>query len=286
MKFSIIVPFLNEECFLKQCIDALQDQKIPRDQYELIFIDNGSTDNSAKIVKSYPDILYLTESIKDAYLARNRGIQAAKGEIILFIDADCIATKELLKAYEQAFQNPALGIVIGRLNFPRPVSFLVKYYEDYYATKMRLMASMLPRETCYGHAGNMAVRANLFKVLGLFAPMPIVGDAEIVQKYLKHAPEERMAYLDQAVVTHMEVISAFSLLKKLYSYGIYSKTLSQSSAFRVATMQEKLLTLSSCIKENGFSVIQQLLLTSALIIHYCAFALGCLKVSMFGSKVS
>jgi glycosyltransferase involved in cell wall biosynthesis len=284
MKLSIIVPFLNEEVYLEACIAALKNQTLDRFQYELIFIDNGSTDSSAEIIKNHPDIIYLSESIRDAYIARNRGIQHAKGKVIVFIDADCIAEANLLKAYADAFDNPNLGIALGRINFPKNSGVILNYYEAYYATKMRLMASVLPAETCYGHAGNMAVRSDLFKVLGLFAPMPIVGDAEIVQKYLKLFPQSRIAYLDHAAVTHMEVGSSAALLKKLYSYGIYSKTFSQSSSFRVANMKEKLLTLTSCITENSYSKLEQLQLTLTLAVHYLAFSLGCLKVSLFSSR--
>lgn len=275
--FSVIVPFLNEERYLGLCIEALQGQTISREQYELIFIDNGSTDASAAIVKKHPDVILLNEPQKDAYIARNRGIEQARGKFILFTDADCVVSPNWLQVYGKAFQDEAIGIASGRLRFPEGGSRLIRYYDDYYATKMRMMATTLPRETCYGHAGNMGVRKELFSTLGLFSPMPIVGDAEIVQKYLTRFPESRVAYLHEAAVTHLEVNSSGALLKKLYRYGIYSQTFSRHSDFRVANSNEKLLTLCRCIKENHYSPLMQMQLIFSLVVHYFAFALGCAR---------
>jgi glycosyltransferase involved in cell wall biosynthesis len=279
MKFSVIVPFLNEAEYLETCIHSLKQQTLNKSEYELIFIDNGSTDGSAEIIKKYPDIIYLSEPIKDAYIARNRGIQVAKGDIIVFTDADCAVSANWLATYDSAFEDESIDMAIGYINFPGQTSSpLLRYYEAYYASKMRLMTTALPRETCYGHAGNMAVRSRVFSELGLFSPMPIVGDAEIVQKYLQKYPNRMLAYLHDARATHLEVYSGKILLKKLYYYGVYSKTFSNHSNFRVANMQEKLLTLSRCIAENNYSILQQIGLISALIIHYLAFAFGCFRV--------
>ena len=215
MKFSVIVPFLNEEKYIAQCIDALRNQTYSQNDFELIFVDNGSTDKSGEIVRSYSDIKYLLEEHKDAYVARNLGASKASGEILVFIDADCIASANLLSEYANAFSDTNVSLAFGRLSFPKNISRLLQYYEDYNRTKMRLMASSLPRESCYGHAGNMVIRASLFSDLGQFCRMPIVGDAEIVQKYFEHYPDDRFSYLDAAEVTHVEVESIWSLLKKL-----------------------------------------------------------------------
>jgi glycosyltransferase involved in cell wall biosynthesis len=279
MKFSVIVPFLNEEEHIEHCLQALAAQTLPDDQFELIFVDNGSTDRSPSIAKSWPGVRCLSEPIKDPYLARNRGIGEARGEIIVFTDADCIATPNWLEAYLRAFSNPAVDMVLGDIKFPGS-SGLLRYYEAYFTTKMRLMTSTFPRETCYGHAGNMALRASLFQELGVFPPMPIVGDADIVQKYLQRFPTRRLVFVPEAEVTHLEVTTAAELLKKLYSYGTYAKTFSNKTDFRVSSLREKLLTLSACASEHRYGIGQQLQLLGALIIHYAAFALGCCKATL------
>jgi glycosyltransferase involved in cell wall biosynthesis len=84
MLFSIIVPFLNEERWLPGCLDALDAQTLDRSLFELIFVDNGSTDRSVEIVTTHGGVRLLHEPQRDPYLARNRGIAAACARQIVF----------------------------------------------------------------------------------------------------------------------------------------------------------------------------------------------------------
>src|SRR5690349_8986460 len=148
MRFSIIVPFLNEERYIETCIQSLENQRFPRGQYEIIFVDNGSTDRSAELVRRHPGIILLSEAQPDPYLARNTGIRAARGEIIVFTDADCEADSGLLASFDRTFAYGTVRMAFGRLSFP-PGGRLLRYYEEFYATRMRLAATVLPREICF-----------------------------------------------------------------------------------------------------------------------------------------
>jgi glycosyltransferase involved in cell wall biosynthesis len=88
MIFSVIVPFLNEEQQIEQCIQALLNQTLDTKSYELIFVDNGSTDRSPEIVRKYSAIQLLHETRRDPYLARNRGIHEAKSPWIAILNND------------------------------------------------------------------------------------------------------------------------------------------------------------------------------------------------------
>ena len=77
MDISIIVPFLNEERYIRRCLESLLDQDFDRSRYEVIFIDNGSSDASAEIVKGFPAVQLLTEEKGQVYTARNTGIGVA-----------------------------------------------------------------------------------------------------------------------------------------------------------------------------------------------------------------
>ena len=89
LRFSVVVPFLDESQWLPETLAALDRQTFPSASYELIFVDNGSSDDSAEIVGRHPRIQLLHEPRRDPYLARNRGIDAARGEYVVFLDADC-----------------------------------------------------------------------------------------------------------------------------------------------------------------------------------------------------
>lgn len=90
MTISIIIPIYNAELYLRQCIDSILSQSIS--DYEIILINDGSTDNSLSICKQYAEIhkniSILNEKNEGVSASRNKGLNVAKGEWIIFIDAD------------------------------------------------------------------------------------------------------------------------------------------------------------------------------------------------------
>lgn len=91
IKISTIVPVYNAAPYLRECIESLVNQ-FTTDSLEFIFVDDGSTDDSASIIESYmendPRILLLKQENKGAGIARNYGLSVAKGEYVHFLDAD------------------------------------------------------------------------------------------------------------------------------------------------------------------------------------------------------
>lgn len=86
-KFSIVIPCYNEEKYIERCLNSIFNQTIKRQEYEVIVIDDGSTDSSIEIAKKF-DIKLFTSNRLGAGGARNIGIDNAKGEYIILLDAD------------------------------------------------------------------------------------------------------------------------------------------------------------------------------------------------------
>ena len=86
MDISIVVPVHNEERLIEGCLRALLALDYPRDRYEIIVVDNNSTDRSREIVERFPEVKLLSEKQQGDFAARNRGLSEAKGEIIAFTD--------------------------------------------------------------------------------------------------------------------------------------------------------------------------------------------------------
>lgn len=88
--FSVIIPVYNAASYLEECIESLINQTMV--ELEFIFVDDGSSDNSSKIIKAYAKkdkrIRLLSQKNQGAGIARNKGIRAAKGEYLHFLDAD------------------------------------------------------------------------------------------------------------------------------------------------------------------------------------------------------
>ena len=107
MKISVIIPAYNAERTIQACIDALkQQQNIEPSAYEIIVVDDGSTDNTAAICEQDAAVcLIRQEDSKGAAAARNRGIQAANYPLICFTDADCQPTPTWLHHLSQPFTD-------------------------------------------------------------------------------------------------------------------------------------------------------------------------------------
>lgn len=133
---SIVVPVYNNKNELLICLEALSAQTYPKDRYEVIVVDNGSTDGTREICfglgakskehrreqtgampSALCPMLYLYEPQKGSYNARNTGIKAAKGEILAFTDADCIPAPDWIeKGVEALLNTPNCGLVGGRID--------------------------------------------------------------------------------------------------------------------------------------------------------------------------
>ena len=92
LKLSIIVPIYNAEQYLEECIDSLYFQDIPEEEYEIILINDGSTDSSYEIAKAFlskhQNINLFTQNNSGQSVARNKGLNVAKGRYVMFVDSD------------------------------------------------------------------------------------------------------------------------------------------------------------------------------------------------------
>lgn len=109
VKISVIIPTFNEERYLPSCIKSVLNQTLPRDMYEIIVVDSYSSDRTSKIAKKYADrVLYAPR--EGAGAARNAGADVAKGEILLFLDADTLICKNFM---EELLKNCTEKLIVG-----------------------------------------------------------------------------------------------------------------------------------------------------------------------------
>ncbi len=98
-KASIIIPVYNDADELKRVLTRLQNQTMERSNYEVIVVDNGSTDHTKRVTEEFEDVKYLLESkhLNSPYSCRNRGIEISGGEVIIFLDGTCIPESDWLE---------------------------------------------------------------------------------------------------------------------------------------------------------------------------------------------
>ena len=110
---SVIIPVFNDSEKLALCLGALSRQTYPADLFEVIVVDNNSTDSVESVMSGFPGVRLERESHQSLTAARNAGISAAHGEIFAFTDADCIPDgswiAEGVKAFSSAGHCGAVG---------------------------------------------------------------------------------------------------------------------------------------------------------------------------------
>lgn len=115
MKLSVVIPAFNEEKQIGACLASLAAQKtsIP---YEIIVVDNASTDNTAAVVKEYMSALQIRvipEPYKSRGAARAAGFAAAEGDVICSTDADTIIPSTWIQTIAHLFEDENIGVISG-----------------------------------------------------------------------------------------------------------------------------------------------------------------------------
>lgn len=119
---SIIIPVYNRAEHLQHCLTALTNQTIPSKEYEIIVVDDGSTDNTAEIGRQFGADIIKTSN-KGPGSARNRGLERAKGDLILFLDADIITPPDYLEQVRLRHSLTNRMLLIGaRRHLPEGVT--------------------------------------------------------------------------------------------------------------------------------------------------------------------
>ena len=284
MIFSIIVPFLNEQQYLEQCMKSLLNQDFNKNEYELIFIDNGSTDRSKEIVSKYKEILLLQENKPSAYIARNRGLAIAKGNIIAFTDADCEVKNNWLTNIYKGMEGNNAMIVLGKRYFSQDKSFSLKMFEDWENAKAEVTFANFDSKYYFSYTNNMAVRTEVFQKIGFFTEdisLALTGDVEFVQRCVLKYPNVKIMYLEDMKIRHLEIKTAEFWLKKLNQYGHNNWLVSKKNNYSELGCKERLQIYIWCIRKNNYRLIKKiflaLLLTESFLFYKSGKILSSLK---------
>ena len=178
MKASVIVCSFNRSSLLKESVLSIQRQDFNVADYEIVVVDNNSTDDTKTVISglaasSGVKIKYVFESRQGLSFARNAGIAAAEGEIVVFTDDDIAADRswlgELLSAFDDADVAAAGGPIRPIWMTERP-EWLTERWTGYFAVSefKGAQESGLFRWPVYPWGANVAFRKSVFSAMGMF----------------------------------------------------------------------------------------------------------------------
>lgn len=164
LPFSVIIPARNEERNIGRCLEALRQMNFPRESFEVIFVDNGSTDRTVELVESFQNVFSLHILKKaNVYIAavRNAGAAVARGRWYAFLDADCEVRPDWLN---RASKSVAEGIKGGFGSFyliPEKSTWIARQWHEAHEKKPA-------GETPYLPSGDLFISAEIFHKVGGF----------------------------------------------------------------------------------------------------------------------
>lgn len=221
MKFSIIVCAYNEEKVIERCLKSLVKIDFPIDQFEVLIINDGSSDQTKSITENFINKNKIKNfkhiKIKHAGLsvARNAGIDNSNFDIILFIDADAVADKNILNAYLNTYKNNKVEFSGGKIKLLNTESNVAHFFQK---TRFRQNFNKYNyKEQLIG--ANMSFRKRLFYEDGGFPHIFVSrgDDTFIREQFLKKYNYEPSP---GAIVLHERPSNFLDCLKIFYVESI------------------------------------------------------------------
>jgi glycosyltransferase involved in cell wall biosynthesis len=164
IRVSVIIPALNEEEMIGKCLESLAESCYPLDRFEVILVDNGSTDHTLEIARSFSTRLRLTILQRPGVnisALRNLGAAAAKGEVLAFLDADCSVPANWIENVASNLASDSAGVIGGNITIPEDSGWVARtWFQVAYAPK--------DGEVAYVPSGNMLMKSSTFMQIGGF----------------------------------------------------------------------------------------------------------------------
>jgi len=261
---SVIVPVKNGHNVLPRMLDMLSRSELPRETWELIVVDDGSTDDSVAIASAYADlVIRMPAPSHGPGYARNRGVERARGECIVFLDADVVVRPDTLtRLAETMMTRSDVDAVFGAYcDEPEAAGVVSKYRNLLH----HYTHAQEPGEAQTFWAGCGCVRRAVFVQVGMYDEWrfsrPQIEDVELGYRLSAHG--HRILLQPEIQVTHLKRWTFRSMLKADFmDRGVpWARLLAEQRALMgPAASKAKSLSLRAKEKSNTFFVCLGLLL--------------------------
>jgi len=236
---SIIIPARNEETNIGALLESITKQTYPKNMFEVIVVDDFSTDRTATIIQSFSHVRYfhLQEWIDEGFAnsfkkkAISEAIQRAKGQIIVTTDADCLVGKNWLQSIAQAFKTFNCQALAGPVMFFPPKSVLEQFQVlDFVAMQGITAAVLSSKKGAMCNGANFAYTREAFhRVKGYEGIDHLASgdDMMLIDKFAKEFPDEVTYLKDKDAVVQTKAMTSFGgLLRQRIRWASKNKALS------------------------------------------------------------
>lgn len=219
---SVVIPTYNRQAFLQKCLSSFVQQTYPPELYEVIIVDDGSGDGTFDCIKSFQKkapfskINYVYQQNKGPAAARNLGVNKAEGDIIAFIDDDCIVSKNWLESIADTFAEKPDIAVCG--TFPYSTKDMhvknLKPHPERYFTFEYMPASIISTNNC-------ALYKSVFHKIGGFDESFVLTggeDPDFIYRLLKNG--YKVYHTAKLIVFHHPKTSFRPLARQSYVFGL------------------------------------------------------------------
>lgn len=219
-KFSVIVCGRNEEKNISNCLSSCINQNYDKSKFEIIYVDNGSSDRSLELAKQFTTKTFIEKRVGLSE-SRNLGIKKSDGEILIFLDADAVLDRDYLKNHEKTFSNKNVGAGGGKV-LPLIPNWISNYlgislFESYPRFNDARLVRTYP-------GCNLSIRQSVLDEIGFFtealkssaAVTRFAEDKEICERI--RSARYQIAYNPKAVIFHDNPHSLKKLIK-VWFYG-------------------------------------------------------------------
>ena len=246
MRFSIVIPTLNRSDSLRATIDSLLGSKFSPHEYEILIVDNGSTDNTRQVAETAIEsnmgrqIRYYYEPVPGLLSARHKGALESKGEILVYVDDDIEADQYWLEAISEALEDPEVKLVGGK-SLPKyesaPPDWLDAFwYRDgdlrqcFYLSLLDYGDKISEIDPLYVWGLNFAIRRETLFELEGFNPECVPktlqryqGDGDTGLAWKVKAAGYKIIYQPQALVYHIVPTQRLTIdyfVERMFSAGV------------------------------------------------------------------
>ncbi len=268
-RYSVVIPAYNAEATIAKLLDSLMHQRF--DGFEVLVVDDGSTDRTSEIAKSYPFRLIENRCNKGPAFCRNTGVRNAKGGIVVFTDSDCRVAHDWLQKIDNQFMQGNADAIMGKLVL-LPSNYVGESISALgFPAGGTIGFDKIWRVNAKGYTDslstcNCAITKKAFWQVGGFdETFPYAGGEDSFLAYNLKQAGHRIKYCPEVLVYHVARNSFLSFVSWQFKRGISSYIFSQKITARQRYLSLRIWSTRNILRQNindaKFPLIVMLLAT-------------------------